>query len=206
MTSARTELANAYARSLTADWIDTIGRRISGAAWREDITARRIIAWFSHADMLFRGASSSFQKQFLKVLGIQVRYLRTAVKSMPENEARLQTCIALAFAALSLPVSAGVAGKVRRSLERELKRQILPDGGHISRNPAVFLDLLAYLVPLLHCYSESKETTPPVLIAAVDRMVPALRFFQHRDGTLANFNGVGPTLAAQRLDIVLDVD
>lgn len=205
MTSARTELANAHARSLITDWIDTSGKRISGNAWRGDITARRIIAWLSHARTLFHGASPSFQKRFLKALGIQVRYLRTAVNSMPENETRLQAYIALAFAVLSLPVSAGIIRKARRNLEHELKQQILPDGGHISRNPAVLLDLLAYLIPLYHCYSESKEPPPPVLIVAIDRMILALQFFQHQDGTLANFNGVGPTLA-QRLNIILNVN
>lgn len=205
MTSSRTALANAHARSLIADWIDTVGKRISGNGWQADITARRIIAWLSHADTLFYGASPVFQKRFLKSLGIQVRYLRTAVNSMPENETRLQAHIALAFSALALPVSASMARAARLNLERELNRHILPDGGHISRNPAILLDLLIYLIPLRHCYSESKETPPSMLIAAVDRMLPALRFFQHRDGTLANFNGVGPTLA-QRLDIVLDVD
>jgi len=205
MTAAKTELANAHARTLIAEWIETAGKRISGNAWRPDVTGRRIIAWLCHAGTLFYGASVSFQKQFLKSLGIQVRYLRTAVKTMPENEARLQAYIALAFAALSLPVSTAIARKARHSLERELNRQILPDGGHVSRNPATLLHLLAYLIPLRHCYSERKESPPPVLIVAIDRMLPALRFFQHRDGTLANFNGVGPTLA-QRLDIILDMD
>ncbi|RCL02136.1 MAG: Heparinase II/III family protein [Candidatus Tokpelaia sp. JSC189] len=205
MTSSRTALANAHARSLMADWINTVGKRISGNGWRPDITARRIIAWLSHADTLFYGASPAFQEGFLKSLGIQVRYLRTAVNSMPWNETKLQARIALAFSALALPVSASVARNTRINLERELNRHILPDGGHISRNPAILLDLLIYLISLRHCYSESKETPPPVLITMVDRMLPALRFFQHRDGTLANFNGAGPTLA-QWLDIVLDID
>lgn len=205
MACARTELASAHARSLVADWIDSAGRRIGGNAWRADITARRIIAWLSHADMLFHAAPASFQKWFLKALGLQVRYLRTAINSMPENDARLQAFIALAFATLALPVSASVARRARRGLEGALNRQILPDGGHISRNPAVLLDLLADLLPLRHCYSQSKEAPPQALIVAIDRMLPALRFFRHRDGTLANFNGVGPMLA-QRLDIVLNVD
>jgi len=205
MTANKTELSNAYARSLILDWINIIGKRISGNGWQLDVTSRRIIAWLSHAGMLFYGASPVFQKRFLKSLGIQVRYLQTAVNSIPENETKLQVHIALAYAALTLPVSASMARRAQINLERGLSRHILPDGGHISRNPAILLDLLIYLIPLRYCYVERKKTPPPVLITTVDRMLPALRFFQHRDGTLANFNGVGPTFA-EWLDVVLDTD
>ena len=38
------------------------------------------------------------------------------------------------------------------------------------------------------------KTPPDALIGAIDRMLPALRFFRHQDGSLARFNGMGATI------------
>ncbi len=76
----------------------------------------------------------------MRSLAMQVRYLRTVASAMDDGEERLRARIALAFAALALPVSPPTARAARRNLEYELKRQILPDGGHISRNPVTILN------------------------------------------------------------------
>ncbi|AQS42334.1 MAG: Heparinase II/III family protein [Candidatus Tokpelaia hoelldobleri] len=200
-----TELADAHARALVSDWIAVCGKRINGAPWRGDVTARRVIAWLSHADMMLHRAPAAFEKRFLKMLGMQVRYLRTVIAGMAKNEGRLQAAIALALAALALPVPAGISRRARSVLEREIRRQILPDGGLQSRNPAMMLAILADLIALQQCYGESNQTPSPLLMAAIDRMLPALRFFRHGDGALANFNGVGPMLS-ERLEMVLAQD
>nr|WP_246708117.1 heparinase II/III family protein [Bartonella sp. HY038] len=205
MAAAETELANAHARSLLGDWIDICGKRIHGNVWDGAVTAGRIISWLTHSDILYESGNTAFKKRFLRSLGLQVRYLRTAVKTMDLNEHRLLAHIALTFAALALPVSQRVAKRTTRNLERELQKQILPDGGHISRNPAILLMLLSHLIALRHCFAQSDIEVPEVLHAAVERMLPALRFFQHRDQSLGNFNGVGPTLS-DRLDIILQSD
>jgi len=211
MAAARTELADAYARSLTRDWIEQEGSAREGHAWAAVIAARRLAVWLAHSDMLFERAPAAFQKLFLKAVGGHMRYLRVAFAGEKDDAARLVIAAALAMAELSSPIVRSETRRLRaqmrasRRLEAELERQILPDGGHISRNPAVLLDLLIYLIPLREAYQSLLQTPPPFLIVAVDRMLPALRFFRHRDGALANFNGVGPMLA-QRLDIVLDAD
>ena len=58
----------------------------------------------------------------------------------------------------------------------------------------VVLELLADLLPLRYTYANQAETPPAALINAVDRMLPALRFFRHQDGSLARFNGMGATI------------
>jgi len=80
-----------------------------------------------------------------------------------------------------------------RGLVSELERQILPDGGHISRNPGVIIEILLDLLPLSQAFSARNVAPPPALINAVDRMMPMLRFFRHVDGTFMLFNGMGPT-------------
>lgn len=203
--AARTPIANAHARSLLIDWLDQLGKRGRSPAWYPDVVARRLIAWLCHARMLLDGANESFERRFLRALGYHVRYLRTAIHKMDEDENRLQAAAALCFASLCLPVSPSMKKAAQTQLTRSLTQQILPDGGHISRNPAVLLSLLTDLIALRHLYAHSKETAPRILVDSVERMLPALRFFVHQDKTLAHFNGVGPILP-ERLAVILKLD
>ena len=68
--------------------------------------------------------------------------------------------------------------------------QILPDGGHISRNPGVIIEVLLDLLPLSQAFTARNVAPPPALINAIDRMMPMLRFFRHGDGSFAMFNGM----------------
>lgn len=194
MREAGTDLAAANARALVAEWIAAHGSRISGLAWDPAVTSRRVIAWLQHSAIVLHGAEYPFYRSFLRLLAVQIRYLRVMAPEIPDGEERLRARIALAFAALSLPASASALRSAVRHLSDELERQILPDGGHISRNPAAILELLADLLPLRQTFANQAEALPPALMGAVDRMLPALRFFRHQDGTLAHFNGVGVTI------------
>ncbi|WP_269931988.1 heparinase II/III family protein [Aminobacter sp. HY435] len=194
MRAAGTELASANARALVSDWIAMHGNRISGIAWEPATTAKRIIAWLQHSSVVLQGAEFSFYRAFLRSLAMQIRYLRSVAKEMPDGKDRLRARIALSFAALSLPVPATALRSATRNLADELDRQILPDGGHISRNPLSVLEILADLLPLRHTYANQAEQPPLALINAVERMLPALRFFRHQDGSLARFNGMGATI------------
>jgi len=205
MSAAKDALASAHARSLVSDWIDGYAKPLRGMAWRGDVVARRIINWLCHAMMLFEKKDPAFKRKFLKSLGFQMRYLRAIMPLMPRDQGRLEACIALCMAAQSLPMA---SGQIRRSevhLMREIAMQILPDGGHISRNPAVLVPLLAHLVALRHCYGESGQYPPSGLVETIEKMMLMLRFFQHRDFSLANFNGVGPLLP-ERLTPLLNLN
>lgn len=194
MRAAGTELAAANARALVSDWIATHGNRIAGPAWEPGTVAKRIIAWLQHSSVVLQGAEFPFYRAFLKSLAIQIRYLRSVAAEMPDGKDRLRARIALAFAALSLPTSGATLRAATRNLAQEIDHQILPDGGHISRNPMNVMELLADLLPLRHTYANQAENPPLELIGAIDRMLPALRFFRHQDGSLARFNGMGATI------------
>ncbi|MBB3236062.1 heparinase II/III family protein [Phyllobacterium endophyticum] len=192
--AAGTDLATANARALLSDWITTHGRSITGPAWIPEVTAQRIIAWLQHSSLILAGTDLRSYRQFMRSLAMQVRYLRTMAAVMDDGEEKLRARIALALAALALPVTSSTSRSARRNLEFELNRQILPDGGHISRNPLTILELLADLLPLRQTYASGQEAPPKALIEAIERMLPALRFFRHHDGSLALFNGVGATM------------
>lgn len=194
MRAAGTDLASANARALVSDWIAIHGGRIAGVAWDPAVAARRIIAWLQHSSVVLHGAEFAFYRAFLRSLSVQIRYLRSMVRDMDDGKHRLRARIALAYAALALPASAASLRTASRNLSQELEHQILPDGGHISRNPMMVMELLADLLPLRQTYANQAESPPQALIEAVERMLPALRFFRHQDGGLARFNGMGVTI------------
>jgi len=103
---------------------------------------------------------------------------------------RLQVLIALCYASLCLANQARHIRTATRKLSDELQRQILPDGGHFSRNPGALIELLIDLLPLRQTFAARNVAPPPALLNAIDRMMPMLRFFRHGDGSFALFNGM----------------
>ncbi len=116
--------------------------------------------------------------------------------------ARMQATIALTYAALCI---AGQARTIKSATERltsEIEQQILPDGGHASRDPGAIIELLLEFLPLRQAFKSRNIPPPPALLNAIDRMMPMLRFFRHSDGTFAHFNGMAATPADLLLTLI----
>jgi uncharacterized heparinase superfamily protein len=185
-------ITRANARALVDEWISLQGSW-NATAWRTDILSRRVMSWLSQSPLLLNDADVRFYRRFMRSLAKQVRCLRHTATNTRDGVARLQAAIALAYAALCL---AGQSRHLRRSVRRltdELGKQILPDGGHISRNPGALIEILLDLLPLRQAFASRNVAPPPALLNAIDRMMPMLRFFRHGDGNFAHFNGMGAT-------------
>src|SRR5689334_13884318 len=190
--AADSAITRANARSLIDDWITAQGGW-HPIGWRPDILSRRIICWLSQAPFVLQDADARFYRRFIRSLSRQVRYLRHTIKETREGLPRLQTVIALNYATLCMQGQSGHwRGAVRR-LGEELLKQVLPDGGHVSRNPGALIELLADLLPLRQLFSARQLQSPQALNNAIDRTMPMLRFFRHGDGNFAQFNGMGQT-------------
>lgn len=200
--SDKSSTACANARALVDDWIELHGSRIDGIAWDVDVIAQRIIAWLSHSTVVLQDAESSFYRRFLGSLSFQVRYLRRCARYAPAGLPRLRLRIALAMASISMEARGSAIRRAARELDREIDRQILPDGGHVSRNPQAAVDLLFDLLPLRQTYINLGHDVPVKLIPAIDRMYPAIRFFRHQSGDLALFNGASSTLANDLMSVL----
>jgi uncharacterized heparinase superfamily protein len=189
-------------RRLTDEWLATFSGQVRGPAWEADTTAQRIIAWLSHSTVLLKNADIGFYRRFLRSLTMQVRYLDRTADYAPDGETRLRLRIALAIASLAIPSPPRVVARAARLLDQELDRQILADGGHISRNPRAGIELLLDLLPLRQTYVNLSFDLPARLIASIDRMYPALRFFRHQGGELTLFNGATTTLATELMSVL----
>jgi uncharacterized heparinase superfamily protein len=189
--AAESAITRANARALVDEWI-THGSA-SSIAWRPHILARRIISWLTQATLVLDDADVGFYRRFIRSLTRQVRRLRHAMPQVPDGVPRLHAAIALMDAALCMQAQSRHIHAAAELLSEELSRQILPDGGHISRNPGALIGVLLDLLPLRQLFAARNVPPPPALLNAIDRMMPMLRFFRHGDGHFALFNGMGPT-------------
>jgi uncharacterized heparinase superfamily protein len=187
--AADTAITRANARSLVDDWISNPTRK-RPIARRADVLARRVISLLSQAPLVLGDTDGKFYRRYLRGLTREIRYLRYTMLDIPDGVPRLQVLIALCYTSLCLANQARHIRSATRKLSDELQRQILPDGGHISRNPGALIELLIDLLPLRQTFAARNIAPPPALLNAIDRMMPMLRFFRHGDGSFALFNGM----------------
>ena len=190
--AADSAITRANARALVDEWI-TLQGRWHALAWRPDVLTRRIISWISQAPLILQDVDVQFYRRFMRSLTRQVTYLRHNASEARAGAQSLQATIALMYAALCMASQDRNLRSTMKRLSDQLDQQILPDGGHISRNPGALIELLLDLLPLRQAFSSRNMPPPPALLNAIDRMMPMLRFFRHDDGNFALFNGMGPT-------------
>lgn len=200
--AVKTPEASKTARTIVSQWLSTHGRVIEGVAWEPEVVATRMMAWMCHSPVLLNGADNTFYRRFSRSLVFQASFLDRIFKSCPEGEIRFRIRVALAMLSLAIPSSPSTIKRAAARLDEEIEKQILPDGGHISRNPRSTLDLLLDLLPLRQTYMNLGHDVPTRLISGIDRMYPALRFFRHQDGDLALFNGATATLANELMSVL----
>ncbi len=191
--AADTSLARVNARALVGDWIAQLGRVRQGPAWAPRVVVERLLSWLSQSPLILEGADGVFYRQFMRSIGRQAAFLQDALRSGLHSEARLFAAIALAEVGLCAEGFERLRRQGTRILIDEIGIQILADGGHVSRNPGVLVDLLLDLLPLRQAFVAAGIATPPALLNAVDRMMPMVRTFRHGDGSLALFNGMSQT-------------
>ncbi len=180
--------ARQAARKLTKTWIDQHDKW-SPMAWRADISAMRIVAWLTHYDVFFASANDSFRRDIMACIGKQMRHLARTLPAEVDGAARVTAIKGLVCGAIALPCPNAVEKNALELLGQELIRQILPDGGHIERNPAIQLRVLCDLIDIRATLNAGCRELPEFLQRAIDRLAPMLRFFRHGDRALAHFNG-----------------
>lgn len=202
--AAESGITRANARALVDEWISLQGSW-HAIGWRPDILSRRIMSWISQAPLVLHDADVHFYRRFLRSLTRQVRFLRQNYADTRDGVQRLQAAIAIMYATLCMASQTRHLRSATRRLEDELAWQVLPDGGHVSRNPGALIELLLDLLPLRQAFAARNVAPPAGLLNAIDRMMPMLRFFRHGDGNFALFNGMGPT-APDQLATILAYD
>ena len=190
--------ARQAATALVDDWIDRFGRW-NWFSWEPRILEGRVRAWTLAGDALFAGEDGPAR---LKVLSRQTRRLARAFPVIEPDRTRLEAAISLALAMLALDMGGAGAARVGEALEAALKTQILPDGGHVSRNPEAAADILIALCVLDQAARDRGAPLPGEAARAMDRLAGFVRFARLPGGALAAFHGGGEG-DARAMDLAL---
>jgi uncharacterized heparinase superfamily protein len=188
LSNAGGDNARRLATNLIGQWV----KRYNGysePAWLPHIMAERLAAIFSHGRLVVPNSEMTWRSRLFVSLREQVNMLERVSREAPDGIPRLETAAVLALSGICLNDSLKRRQKGLDRLEEEIARQILPDGGHVSRSPEALLAAYRHIVMVLEALSAVGEEPPHNLRNAHDRVAPMLRFFRHGDGALALFNG-----------------
>lgn len=190
-----TSEAKDTARQLALEWtVRNGGGR--GIAAEPAVAGRRLISWLSHAGMLLENTDTKTYEALARSLGADLVRLSAGWRDGTDGYPRLLALTSLVLSDLCIAGHDRQLSETERVFSAEINRQILPDGGHISRNPGVPIDIMLDLLPLKQCFASRGRVPPPALISAMNRMLAMLRFMRLGDGSLARFNGMSVAVPA----------
>lgn len=182
------ERARRMAREMVATWIAEYPS-YHEMAWREDIIGMRLKSWISFHDFFCASADDQFRKDYFASLLRQTKHLARSLPGTATGIPLLQAYKGLTYTGLALEGGEKRLEQAFNGILAQVREQILPDGGHISRNPQATFEFLQCLVDLRAALIAAKMEMPEELQEAIDRIAPAVKFFRHGDGSLAQFNG-----------------
>ncbi|HWF63825.1 MAG TPA: heparinase II/III family protein, partial [Rhizomicrobium sp.] len=182
------EAARALATNLIAQWVKRYGHYCE-PQWSAHVTAHRLINIFSHGRLVVLNSDVMWRSRLFVSLREQVKMLERTAAEAPDGLPRLEAAAALALSGLCLDDNSRRLDAGLARLDAEIARQILPDGGHVSRSPEELLHAYRYLMMVKDGLAAANEEPPHGLRNALDRMAPMLRFFRHGDGALSLFQG-----------------
>ncbi|MAI10623.1 MAG: hypothetical protein CBD27_09715 [Rhodospirillaceae bacterium TMED167] len=199
--SVGTPQARHRAQVLIADWLSRFDDW-EPFAWRPDITGTRLASWITHFAFYAADADVRFCEELFASLARQSRHLsRSSHLANPGLEA-VAAQQGLIYAGVAVPESDNYLAQGLELLEAETGKQVLPDGGHVSRNPQTQLRMLRALLEIRDALTAAHIDLPNWLKIVIERMVPMTRALRLGDGALACFHG-GSGGERAEIDLIL---
>ncbi|MEI9888287.1 MAG: heparinase II/III family protein [Rhizomicrobium sp.] len=182
------EAARTLATNLISQWLKRYSR-YSEPAWSPDVIARRLVHLFAHGRLVIANSDLLWRSKVFVSLREQSRMLARIAGEAPDGIARFEAAAAFALSGACLGDSQRRLEDGLKRLEAEIARQILPDGGHVSRSPEELVNCYRMIMMVMDALGAGGLDVPHPVRSAYDRIAPTIRFFRHGDGALALFNG-----------------
>lgn len=180
--------AKTLATNLITQWLKRYSR-YTEPAWSADVMARRLINIFAHGRIVIANSDLLWRSKVFVSLREQSRMLARIVEEAPAGMPRFAAAAAYALSGACLGDSQRRLDDGLKYFEAEIARQVLPDGGHISRSPEALVHCYRLITMVMDALSAGSLEVPQSIRSAADRIAPMMRFFRHGDGMLALFNG-----------------
>ncbi len=182
------EAARTLATNLISQWLKRHAK-YSEPAWSPEVIARRLVHLFAHGRLVIANSDLLWRSKVFVSLREQSRMLARISNEAPDGMPRFEAAAAFALSGACLGDSQRRLEEGLKQLEGEIARQILPDGGHVSRSPEELMHCYRLIMMVLDALTSGVLEVPHTIRGAYDRIAPTIRFFRHGDGALALFNG-----------------
>ncbi len=187
---ARSDEERSFARALTLDWIDRDGR-FERTTWGLSLTARRVLNWLRHFNILAEGANPEDVRLVTRALGTQIQSLKLRAPLADDPVDALMAAIALVGVALcDTDREAEIPARLAH-MNRLLDAQIDEDGLHRSRSARVQLMLMVELTTVRQALLGLSDSYGGELGDLLESMHRALDAISLGTGEPAYFNGTG---------------
>lgn len=183
---------SASARKLVDEFLRHPNERLAPAL-EPEVTARRLLSLLSQSPILLDGADRDFYDRFLRGLKRDHNRVWLALFHRQDDISRLNLALAATAYCLCATVSARRLSRASQRLAAALKSQVLADGCHISRHPGALVSVVLDLLPLQQAFVARQIAPPSHLSEAISSVQAHVRKLRHPDGSIALFNGMGPS-------------
>ena len=178
--------------------------------WEPHLLGERIAALCGFYEFYVPAAEADFAAKLAESLQRQWKHLLRSVPSTPSGIIGMDVVRGLVFGALNFSEGEDAAtssapsalGHACDLLCRQISFEVLPDGAHKSRNPAMQYHVLRRLLDIRCMFRAADLPFPEEASMAIASMAPVLKFYRHADGGLALFHGGGEENALS-MDAVL---
>lgn len=181
------ESARIKARTLVSHWIRQPAAE--RAVTDPSITGARLCAWLGCYEFFAASADDTFRQNLMASLMMEARSIMALMPEAVYGWQALCALKGLLAVAVSIPDYPEFLTRYLRLIDEVITSQILPDGGHVTRNPEHLFLTVKELAEMLYILQVARLPLPTTLVDAANRTVPALRALRHGDGGLALFNG-----------------
>ena len=182
------EPAKTLATNLITQWLKRFSR-YAEPAWLPEVMARRLVNIFAHGRIVIANSDLLWRSKVFVSLREQSRMLARIAQEAPDGMPRFEAAAAYALSGACLGDSQRRLDEGLACFQVEIARQILPDGGHVSRSPEALLHCYRLITMVMDALGAGSIEVPNQIRGAYDRVAPMIRFFRHGDGSLALFNG-----------------
>lgn len=183
-------------------WLDR-HEDASGAGWRPDLVARRMVRWINYTVPLLRGQPVARSDTLFRALGAHLRFLSARWQQTELGGERIEALAGLLYGLISLEGDSAATLRALRDLASTADTVVGPDGAIPSRNPAELASIVEQLVWIDSALRDLNLETATGHAAALRRAVPVLRSLIRADGSLPRMHG-GDGGPGERLVEVLD--
>lgn len=180
-------VAKEQGRIMIENWLETFDHWHE-EAWRPDITAKRISMWICHHDYFCENANSEMEETLLNAIAKQAKHISNSIDKIRGIE-KFESIKGLLYAGIAIESQEKWIEHALERLKLSFENQILPDGGHVSRSPAITLDVIEILVDIRSALKAANYPVPEQIDETIEKMSTAIRLFRHRDRKFSLFHG-----------------